>query len=179
MTLLRHQFKKPAKTIIVTSQTLSVINGGFTGFNDRLVIPPANLNATYAGACTITATIVSNSTHNGTLDEIWIGHQGITQVYNFDGGQVQLLMAGAASKAWSGALTFTTDASVFNYKPTLSLIVSTHWSGTTDTGLSFTGPASCNQFFSGASQAGATAPTGSWSNDNKWTWVSQITLITR
>ena len=164
-------------TLVVTQKTISAANGGFSGFNERLVIPVASLDNSYTGTGLISVNIQSFSTHNGTLDAIWIGHQGAGNVYNFDGNQVQLFFGGSASLTWSGASTHTTDTAAFNYDPTKALIVSTHWSGTTDTGASAAGPTNCNQFLSGASQVSVTNPTGVWSQDSTWTWVAEIDLV--
>ena len=163
----------------LVTKVLTGNNGGFTGFNNRLIIDVASITPQPSGPGLISVTIQSAGTQNGVCDGLVIGHQDPTlQPYNFDGGQVrETFDNGNNSKAIVGAQTITTDQVPFNFVQGKALVVSTHWSGATDTGRFVAGPAGCNNFFSGADQVMATAPTGAWSNDGSWTWTASVDFI--
>ena len=121
-----------------------------------------------------------------TVDWSWASQTTVTvaiaieikaaPVYDFDTNQKQVTFNGATTLPIFGPIIVDSDPIRFNYKPTVPLIVSSHWTGTSITAFSNPSPgfAGASQFLSGASQVSASAPTGSWSSDNNWNFVTSI-----
>lgn len=165
--------------VVLVSQTLGSINTGYSGYNARLIIPVTSVLQTWTarnGLGFVALSFSFASSQNGTLDGCYIGWQGTGNAYNFDGNQIKVTFnGGSTSLNQVGAGTVVSDKIKFTALLNKVLVVATHWSGTADGGLSFnSAPAGTNQYLAGASQVGATAPTGTWSSDNFWTFISNI-----
>jgi|ERR1700731_1296371 len=168
------------------SDTMTNTNSGYggtaNGTDVREVIPVASLSTAYKGMVTASIIIKSQTGTSGNLDGAYIGGTGGgANNVNFKGDQAQITWAGSASLALSGATTYTASdqSAPFFYDPAVALVISLHFSGTTDTAASSTsgiGANTNNYQLNTASQVGLTTPAGSYTGDAFYSWVQSVIL---
>jgi hypothetical protein len=160
----------------IASSCIYAKNSNFAGYNERLVLPTSQLANGVSGDGFVNLDIMLWNS-SGTLDAMYIGHGATSgNAYNFDGNQQQVTFNGATGFPINGPINITSDPILFLYNPTKKLIVSSHWSGTSITAFAnpSPGPTGVSYYLSGASQANTSIPTGTWSNDNNWNFISNI-----
>jgi hypothetical protein len=148
----------------VFSEAPSASAVNWSGYHLRSILATANLRAA-PGATNFAVTFGTDSTCVSlNIDSAWLGEQGVTQTYNFDGSQVQLTFNGSTSKNGIGAsATIQSDFVPFAYNPAKPLVISMHISGTTAIPCGAQSAADSLAYkLEADTQTGATAPTGTF-----------------
>jgi len=171
-TQLSNVFACQSNAVNVWSTTLSLASGGWQGYDIRQIISSSDLLAATGTNALVTIKFASTASA-ANLDAAWIGEQQTSpmQPYNFDGNQVQLKFSGATSVSGiTGATTLVSDPVAFTYSSAKNLIVSLHVSGTAADTVASTSTANEKDYYLlGTSQAGVSAPTGTWTIQNSTT----------
>lgn len=111
--------------ITTFSQTLNFANIGWNGFNMRQVIDSSLLSTS---GTSVRMTLEAASTSGCSIDAMYIGHAAAAgDVYDFDGGQVQVLVGGSGSFSISIGSTVTTDSISFAFDHTKNLVIAAHF----------------------------------------------------
>jgi hypothetical protein len=167
--------------VFSTTDTADANNQG--GFTFAQIIDTANLTAdTTDNQLRITLKFTAATMAGSMIDEVWVGPQATSgNVYNFDGTQVQIKFSGNNSYTLAGTGTIQTVVSDWIpysvYTASRKLIVRSHYSGTVGVRLSSSLSGQDLWYLAGASQAGTTAPTGTWANTGSGTYaVMQIEM---
>jgi hypothetical protein len=161
---------------VVYSATDTSDSPGWQGFNLATVIGTANL-LTDASATNIRVQMkFTAASAAGTIDEEWVCEQGTVTtgqtVINCDGNQVQMKFSGSNSFTLAGgAQTVVSDFVPYTqYTTAKPFIIRAHFTSGGSIGLRQVNRVGNDTWFlSGASQAGVTAPTGTWTDNGAFT----------
>ncbi|WP_377830069.1 hypothetical protein ACFKHW_12965 [Bradyrhizobium lupini] len=83
----------------------------------------------------VRVTLAASTSAGFSVDGAYIGHQAVSgDPYDFDGGQVQIKVGGAASFSTGAGGTVLSDAISFALDHTKNLIVAIHYTGTSAIG---------------------------------------------
>jgi len=153
---------------IIYTSVISSISGGWQGYSIRQAVGLVNITNPGFNTGQVRVTfLMSSGAASANLDACYIGAGIASPTYDFDGSQVQLFFGGAANKTGiTGAVSFTSDFApfTFNFSTAVSMLISTHWSGT-EVDFQYdptTGNNNTSYLLQSVGTEGATAPSGSW-----------------
>jgi hypothetical protein len=146
----------------------NTLNGTYTGYTGRQVIPLANLiNPGFNSGWVRVTFGFDSSAVAANIDVAWIGGWNSASSYGYDGSQVQLFFRGLAnSNGSTGAVNVVSDWAPFsfNFGTGGGLLVAVHFSGTSAFVIALSSDPSCVQYYQveAAGSEGQTSPTGSF-----------------
>ena len=145
-------------------------NAGFNTFNIRQRISASELSAAVGDTIQLAMRRIATDV---TYDEVWVGHRGAGNLWNFDGNQVQITFDGLASATITsdGQLS---DAVPFVYDETKDLIVSMNCTSNVPRKASISGYA--YYFKNSFVDVATTAPTGYNSVGSSLSGVSGVLI---
>jgi hypothetical protein len=110
------------------AQSLNFDNAGWNGFNMRQVIDNTLLST--SGTHT-RMTLEASSAGGCSIDAMYIGHAALAgDAYDFDGGQVQVLVGASGSFSIGAGSTVVTDDIAFALDETKNLVIAAHFNAT-------------------------------------------------
>jgi hypothetical protein len=100
-----------------------------------------------------------------SIDGMYIGHQaGAGDAYDFDGGQVQVMVGGSGSFSISAASAVVTDTIAFALDETKNLIIAIHFNSTSSVRGKDSMGASATNYYKSAADETATSNVSTYSN---------------
>ncbi len=170
----RIELKGPGGTPFPT-HTHNLDSPGWADYCVRVVIPAAALAL---NASNIKLTLEAHGTENTLLDNVYIGHQGAGDVWDYDGNQVEVLFSAGSGVDITAGGTATSDITGFALDSSKDLVIGVNiGSNAAKDGLrrDSAAPANYYESFKAASnEAGDTAPAGFAATATTFAIVSKI-----
>jgi hypothetical protein len=144
------------------SQTLDADSSGWTGYTLRILIGASLLSTSGSH---VRATLKASSLAGCSIDACYIGHRAASgDLYDFDGSQVQLKVAGSGSFTIATGDTALTDAATYALDETKDVLVAVHFvSG--DVRFNGTGISGVTGYYKGGSNEAATTDVSGYSSN--------------
>lgn len=129
-----HPYKGPAPGGAWAISAQSSVAGNSTiwnGYTHRQLIGPSALSNT--GGSHVRLTLIAGTSVGATIDGVYIGHAAASgDVYDFETTPTQVLFSGSGSVSIGAGATTVSDAVAFSIDGSKTLLISVHFSGSSN-----------------------------------------------